>query len=145
MTRIFIVGIVVLLFLAIVGASSDGWSGVITILPWIVILVLWLALLGGGQAWIGAWHIRRNNRHLVAGQQHSLSDAGYRLRCGLIESTIPWAGFERLVETRDFFLAYPHKSGAYYLPKRSLTAEQTRQARELFKLHGGDRATVLAA
>jgi hypothetical protein len=143
--RLALIGLIVLMVLALVGGASKGWSGLVAILPWIFVIILWLAFLSGGQGWITAWQMKRNNPHIVAGQQHTVSDAGYRVHCGQIESTIEWAGFVRIVETREFLLAYPQRNAAYYVPKRCLTPGQLETLRELFRKNAGDRFVSFAA
>lgn len=120
--------------LAVIGSPSL-FSDVVV---WVLLLFLWLGFVYEGQAWLTAWTTQRNNRHIVAGQEHTLSATGCRVRCGEADSTMTWTGFERLVETREFFLAFPMRNAAYYLPKRCLSAEQIGQVREFFREHGGE-------
>jgi hypothetical protein len=117
----------------IVGFSLQGWDAVVRGLPWILIILFWLALLSGGFAWITAWQIKRNNPHMVAGQEHHISSTGYQVRCGAVTSTTTWDGIQRFVETPRFLLIYPVRNAAYYLPKRCITAESLDGIRQLAK------------
>jgi hypothetical protein len=143
--RLGLIGLIVLMVLALVGGATKGWAGLVAILPWVLIIILWIALLSGGQGWITAWQMKRNNPHIVAGQQHTVSDTSYRVHCGQIESTIEWPGFVRIVETQEFLLAYPQRNAAYYVPKRCLAPGQLETLRELCRRNTGDRFLSLAA
>jgi hypothetical protein len=115
----------------IFGFSVQGWAALVGGAPWIVLILLWLVLLSGGFAWIAAWQIKRNNPHLVAGQEHHISASGYQVRCGATTSTTAWEGIQRFVETPAFFLVYPVRNAAYYLPKRCLTSMEIETIRQL--------------
>jgi hypothetical protein len=139
---------VIVLFLGgiflIFGFAVQGWDAVVGGIPWILIILFWLALVSGGFAWITAWQIKRNNPHLVAGQEHHISATGYQVRCGAVTSTTSWEGIQRFVETPKFFLVYPVRNAAYYLPKRCLTAEAIEAIRQLVKAGIPDEARRVA-
>ena len=124
-----------------VGTATYLW----TIAPWILILLLLLGLRLGGAGWLGAWQIRRNNPNMVAGMRHSISLAAYTVWCGQIQSTAQWPGILKVVETRRFFLSFPIKSGAYYLPKRVLSDEQCATIRSIMIQQAAERFVQRAA
>ena len=138
----FLVGLVLLVLLALLGAAIEG--NVWAILPWVLVVLLWLVFLGGGVSWLTAWQIRRNNPNMIAGFEHALSPGGYRIRCGSVESTVQWPGFVKVVETTDFFLSYPMRSAAYYIPKRVLAPLEVDTVRRLVHEQLPDRSALLA-
>jgi hypothetical protein len=127
------------LAIIVAASSEDPMNRLLELLPWSVILLLWLGLRFGGAGWLTAWQIQRNNPNMVAGNHHSISAAGYRVTCGQAQSTVGWPGVVRLVETGDFFLTFPTRSAAYYLPKRALSAEQQDLVRTMFKQQAAGR------
>jgi hypothetical protein len=135
--------LLVLLLLGL-GFTRTGWDGIGRSLPWLVLIILWLAVLAGGYSWITAWQIKRNNPAMVSGQIHHISRQGYRVTCGPVTSQAEWAGLLRVVETQEFFLAFPVRNAAYFLPKRCLSSEGVETARALFGTHLGDRSLLLA-
>ena len=139
--------IVGVLVLAILGALAEENRVVrlLNLAPWGLMMLLWLAFRFGGNGWLAAWLIRQNNPNMLAGCRHAISQTGYRLGCGQAESQIAWPGIVRVVETRAFFLTFPTKSGAYYLPKRVLNSEQCGHLRSLAERQVGDRFIRLAA
>ena len=58
---------------------------------------------------------------------------------GQVDSTAQWGGLLKLVETKAFFLSFPVKHGAYYLPKRVLTQEQCTAIRSIMQQQASDR------
>jgi hypothetical protein len=131
----------VLIFMTVLAFRSelDPSTYLSTMTPWIIILLLFLVLRLGGAGWLGAWQIRRNNPHMVSGMRHAISSASYHVRCGQIESLVQWGGIVRVVETKEFFLTFPVRLAAYYLPKRVLTQEQSAALRSIMQQHAGDR------
>jgi hypothetical protein len=129
----------------VIASPDDRMTRFWEMAPWILVLLLGIGLRFGGAAWLTAWRVKRNNPHLVAGSQHFLSAAGYRVRCGQVESSISWAGLVRSVETDDFFLSFPTRNTAYFLPKRALTAAQTETIRSLMREHLLERFVQVGA
>ena len=136
---VIIVSVLILMTMLAFRSELDTSTYLSTMTPWIIILLLFLVLRLGGAGWLGAWQIRRNNPNMVSGMRHAISAASYQVRCGQVESTAPWAGLLKLVETKAFFLTFPVKQGAYYLPKRVLTEEQCAAIRSIMQLQAGDR------
>jgi len=135
------------LALAIFGALTavDRVERLLSIAPWTLLLALWLVFQFGGNGWLAAWLIRQNNPNMLLGCTHAISQAGYRIHCGQAQSQVAWSGIVRVVETGAFFLTFPTKSGAYYLPKRVLTPEQCELLRSIVQQQAGDRFMKLAA
>jgi len=132
------------LLLVGLGAIVGEQGNLLALLPWLVLIAIWVALLGGGFSWLTAWQLRRNNPHLTAGQVHEISPEGYRVRCGAVTSITEWAGIVRFVETADFFLTFPVRNAAYYLPKRCLDLTDIAALRSLTDRHLPPGAARLA-
>jgi hypothetical protein len=137
----FLIGLVLLILVALLGAAIQG--SVMELLPW-VLLLFWLALIAGGASWLTAWQIRRNNPNMVAGFEHVLSSAGYHVTCGNVDSTVAWSGLVKIVETANFFLLYPTRTSAYYIPKRALKPEGLTAIRTLVLEQVPEKSAVLA-
>ena len=136
---VIIVSVLILATVLAFRSDVDTATYLSSMTPWIIILLLFLAFRFGGAGWLSAWQIRRNNPNMVSGMRHAISDTSYQVRCGQVESTAQWAGLLKLVETKDFFLTFPVKQGAYYLPKRVLTEEQCATIRVIMQQQAGDR------
>lgn len=134
-----IVGVLVLAILTALGPDVDAGTYLAGMAPWMFFLLLFLGFRFGGAGWLGAWQIRRNNPNMVAGMKHSISSEAYRIRCGQVESTAQWGGILRVVETKRFFLTFPIRTGAYYLPKRVLTQDQSAAVRLIAQHQASDR------
>ena len=139
-----VVVLVIGLVLIALGAATGGRTDVLIILPFLLLVLLWIALLTGWLAPFAVWQLRRNNPQIVKGQEHLISAQGYQTTCGAATSRMAWDGLIRVVETKEFFLAYPLRNAAYYLPKRALSNDDIRALRELFRLHLADRSELLA-
>lgn len=134
---LLVVGVLILSIL-VAYVSGDPAEYLSRAFPWIVFMLLYLILrLASGP--LGAWTLRRNNPSIVAGTRHTISSAGYQVRCGQIDSTAQWGGLLRIVETKEFFLMFPAKHAAYYLPKRLLSQEEYATVRSIMHLQAGDR------
>jgi YcxB-like protein len=143
----FPLALVAILLLAMGGAflGPDPESHFWDLFPWGLLILLWLMLRLGGAGWLAAWRLRRTNPHLTAGSHHVISPAEYRVRCGAVDSSITWAGIVQLIETTEFFLTFPTRTTAYYLPKRALSEEQQTALRALAAERLGQRFRQLAA
>jgi hypothetical protein len=80
---------------------------------------------------------------MVAGQEHHISQTGYQVRCGAVTSATKWDGIQRFVDTPDFFLVYPVRNAAYYLPKRCLSNDQVVAIRTLAAQGIPDQAVIV--
>ena len=136
---VIIASVLILTTLLAFRSDIDRSAYLSAMTPWSLILVVFLVFRFGGAAWLSAWQIRRNNPNMVAGMRHTISSVAYEIRCGQVESTAQWGGLLKLVETKAFFLSFPVKHGAYYLPKRVLTQEQCAAIRSIMQQQAGDR------
>jgi hypothetical protein len=139
--------VIAALVLTILGAAiqENKVARLLEVAPLVLMMGLWPAMRFGGAGWLAAWLIRQNNPNMVAGSRHVVSQSGYQIRAGQAQSQVAWPGIVRVVETGAFFLTFPTKSGAYYLPKRVLSAEQCGHLRSLVQQQAGDRFIQLAA
>jgi hypothetical protein len=140
LVRTVLVALGALLALALVGGAIKG--NLPQLLPSIAVVLLFLALAGGGASWLTAWQFRRNNPNVVSGFHYDLSAAGFRTQCGSVDSTVAWPGLMRIVETGDFFLAYLARNAAHYIPKRVLTDNDMRTVRRLLREHVPDKIVL---
>ena len=128
----------------IVGVMTKGSAALVGSLPWIAVLAAWLVLFRGGAAWLTAWQMSRNNPHMLSGQTHVMNASGYAVACGGTSSTVTWDGVVQVTETPEFFLTFPVRNAAYYLPKRCLTPGQMTDLRQMLRNRLGERAVLLA-
>jgi len=138
---LLIAGVLVFTILVAYRSDVDTAEYLSQSLPWIIIMLLYL-VLRLASAPLGAWKMRRNNPSILAGTRHTISSAAYQVRCGQIESTAQWGGLLRVVESKEFFLMFPAKHAAFYLPKRVLSQEQSVTVRSIMHLQAGDRFLV---
>ena len=139
-----IVVAIVVLTVAIVPALQGRPAGEIfwTVLPYLLIFSLLLA----GLPYIQRWQLGRFYRHtpiLQQEQTHELEEDGYKMSNPLSNSFVHWDAFAEVLETKEFFLFYPSRSIAYFLPKRAIpTPEHVQQLRSFLRAHVGQVAKL---
>ncbi len=135
--------LVALLAYLLFATFRDGWPGFHGLIPWIMIASGAGILYSGVHYRIWAWQTRRNNPNVTDGFLHTLSDDGYRVQCGSVDSIVGWAGVVQVVETEEFFLIYISKKQAYFLPKRVLKTAEIEEVHAKLSEHLGTRAHLL--
>ncbi len=97
--------------------ASGRMEAAFGILPWVVILLLWLSLL-----W--TWLPRASARAQLkfgAGPRHLIVDAeGVDAGSEAARTVIKWPLILRAVETPEFFLLFYNAQCAYWVPKRAM-------------------------
>jgi hypothetical protein len=105
-------------------AAHDSITNLVALLPWLVLLVFWFALLRWLNPWLSArsWAKRHPEGH---------RDVTYRFAADGMEaeshagsSVTRWYVIKRVIETDEFLLLYLTWQCAIYLPKRALSPEQ---------------------
>lgn len=110
--------------------------------PYILLGVFWLALI--------PWSQRRRARKLPAldasvhgPQERRVDSDGYHARGNGVGVDVPWHAFKKAVETEQFFLFFYNWQCAYYLPKRSLSADEVRRVRVFARAGLGEQARLM--
>jgi len=112
-------------------------------LPWLLLGVFWLSLVPLTQWW-AAKRLPARDASVRGTQERTVDSQGYHSRGNNVALDIPWHAMVRVVETDAFFLFFYNKQCAYYLPKRALTDDQTRQVRGFARDGLGDRVELQA-
>lgn len=140
-TRLFVPAMATLVVLFVVSGTPFRdlwWLGVLS-----VVVVVGSALL----PLILRWQLRRTyaeTPNLQGPQVYQFSDGGLSMSAGAGTTTLGWDSFVEVIETKEFFLFYYSKRGAFYLPKHATGDEAQRTAlRDLLRAHLGPRAEGL--
>lgn len=130
--------------LAVLGSTdATPAAGLLAILPWIVIVALWVFLLRYSTGWIAARQVAKNDPDIVGGHTRVFREDGLYMSGATSSTRLSWDRIRRVVETDEFFHFFWTTNAAYYLPKRVIP---TPQEEELFRafVRGriGERATL---
>jgi hypothetical protein len=115
--------------------SDDIVTGVVTAVPWIVLVVFWAWALIRGTGWLAARRARKLDSRVANEQLHRIDSEGVFVDTGAGTATLPWSGMTRAEELPRFFLWYWHAEGAHYTPKRVLSDAQLQRVRDLIGRH----------
>src|SRR5213594_1008501 len=119
---------------------------VVSLLPWLLFLVLWIVLLRWGEFYLAARRTRRLDPSAKGTLTRTLSEEGFRIDGTGQSGELRWEGIHSVVETTDFLLVFYNRLCAYYVPKRLVPAPVELQAlRSLCRAKLGERAQVWAS
>ena len=116
-----LIGVVSLLAIL---AAHDPATTLVAMLPWLVLLVFWFAVLWWLNPWFSArsWAKRHPEGHRDV--MYRFAADGMEAESHVGSSVTRWHVIKRIIETDEFLLSYLTWQCAMYLPKRALSAEQ---------------------
>jgi hypothetical protein len=141
----FLVLPAIVVALTVVAARSTGHlvgQALITIVPWVLLLFVWGALIPLSQR-RRAKRLPKLDASLQGLQERRVDGEGYHSRGNGVALDIPWHAMKKAVETDKVFLFFYNWQCAYYFPKRTLNATQIGQVREFTRSGLGERARLL--
>ena len=119
---------------------------VVSLLPWLLFLVLWIVLLRWGEAYLAARRTRRLDPSAQGTLTRTFSAEGFRIDGTGQSVVLTWKGVHSAVETPEFLLIFLNKVSAYYVPKRLIpTPHELQAVRDLLRANLGERAQLAQA
>jgi hypothetical protein len=116
---------------------------VVSLLPWLLFLVLWIVLLRWGEFYLAARRTRRLDPSAKGTLTRTFSAEGFRIDGAGQSVVLTWKGVHSAVETREFLLIFLNKACAYYVPKRLIpTPDELQAVRDLLRANLGERAQL---
>jgi len=116
---------------------------VVSLLPWLLFLVLWIVLLRWGEFYLAARRTRRLDPSAQGTLTRTLSAEGFRIDGTGQSVVLTWKGVHSAVETPEFLLIFLNKVSAYYVPKRLIpTPHELQAVRDLLQANLGERAQL---
>lgn len=122
-------------------ASADQFMFTI---PLVVFGVAWIAGGSLGQR-RAANSAAEHDASAWGSQERIIDDAGFHSRANGLSADLPWDAMVGGKETDEFFLFYPEKRWAYYLPKRALSRTEMEEVRSLMGSRLSGRARLLGS
>jgi hypothetical protein len=115
--------------------------------PYLVLIVMWVAFISGGLPYISARDYARNHQRCIPHDQIRIVSAdGIEANCVTTNVRIQWAGITRVVEGPEFFLIFTGPACAFAIPKRAVPdAERLGALRGTLTRALGSKAELLAA
>jgi hypothetical protein len=113
--------------------SDDIVTGVVTALPWVVLVVFWMWALTRGTHWLAARRARKLGSRIAEEQLQRIDREGVFVDTGSGTAFLPWSEISRAVETPSFFLWYWQEKAAHYTPKRALPEADVERVRTLIR------------
>lgn len=134
----------VVAIVAILGSDLSTATVALTLAPYVLLFLLWIALLKWGLAYLSAHAYRRAHAACIPHDQiRVVSEEGLEARCVTSTVKVRWSGIARIVETPDHFLFFTTPSCAIQLPKQAVTdGVGLEQLREILRAHVGERAEL---
>ena len=123
-------GIVLVLMLAALFAllSSIGGAGAMQVAIGVPTFLIFLVILQMAMHSSSAKRLRDGSALYQEEQHFEFSPASLRTSTRLVNSEYQWKAFERVRETKEYFLFYLTKRRALFLPQRALTSDADRDA-----------------
>ncbi len=119
----------------------NGHSGaLLSLLPWGVILVLWLYFLRSWAPRLMARSVARNDPSVKGVIHHRIAEDGLHIRTDVAAVTLTWSHILQVVETPEQFLYYYAPRTAYYTPRRAIPEGTLEGLRDSLRRLIGSRA-----
>jgi hypothetical protein len=124
--------------------SQDRPAVLIALVPWLLLILLWLSFARWGTGWLQAWNAKRLDPNTAHPFEHVLAESGIQVHAHTTSTDLKWIGVYKVMEMPDLFLFYYNKRCAHYLPKRAIASAAELQAvRAFIRAHVPERAHLL--
>jgi hypothetical protein len=134
----------VVALVAMLGSDLPVATVALTLAPYVILFLLWIALLKWGLAYVNARAYRRAHAACIPHDQiRVISAEGLEARCVTSTVKVRWPGIARVIETQDHFLFFTTPSCAIQLPKQAVPGSlDLDRLREVLRAHVGERAEL---
>jgi|GEM_PF-2061233 len=130
-------GLAVVLLLPVAGYVRSGASGA----AWALVALAAILAIVTVNGYRQARRYMRSTPAFTAEHVHELAPEGYRVRTPTGDRLVAWEGIVRTAESRDFFLLYPGRAHAFFLPRRAVPPDRLDEVRAFLAAHAGRAGT----
>lgn len=125
-------------------APDSGWGVILVrLVPWLLMVALWLALFPRFLAPTSATVYEKQFSDWKHPIQAALNESGYEVTAFSGTTLRLWDAMPGVVETEEFLLILVAKQSAIYLPKRVIPAADLPAVRRFLREKLGDRARLM--
>ncbi len=129
---------------ALLPALDANSGALLSLLPWAIVLVLWLLFFRYWAPRLIARNVAKNDPSVKGVIYHRIADDGLHIRTSVATLTLAWSHILQVVETPDFLLYYYAPRNAYFTPRRAIPEATLQDLRDALHRLLGPRAHLAA-